>query len=371
MTCVTRQIPGLGEVSGGTHVTVDGTHPFRVVFRCLADAAKRPWRKGASESGERSPYKPTDLLVARICFYAVDPILTRKVCNQMAIKTIDNLKGQSFLATRFFAPLVEAARWQLQLRRKSQMRVQLQFARNANDAAYLFEAAVALLRNDQANATCDSFRDREFYAREFLLSVWCEGDRRRPNTRPGSVTMADNVEGAAMIGYESDRYVQAKCAGYMVLEVPARRVINVKDAAVLARHACSIQTTMIRSSVAPDGKPFVPEHPWGDSAKAKTVQGHLPSEVQLVLRKDRPSGSQQAEAGVGSKQAERARRKEKQSSDAQADIFRKKRRTIFAQLARVAHLSYKRARRLLIQSEVCALVHLRVIAFLAAAGVRW
>jgi hypothetical protein len=160
----------------------------------------------------------------------------------MAIRTIDDWKGQPFLATRFFAPLVRSSTLAVAATQEEThafpIAARVVSARNAGETAYLFdEAAVALLYNNQTNTTHDSFRDHEFYARKFVLSVWCQGDQRLPNTRFGSVTMADKDEGAAMIGYDSDRCEQAKCAGYMVLEVQASRVVNIKDPAVLAKRA--------------------------------------------------------------------------------------------------------------------------------------
>jgi hypothetical protein len=66
MKRITCSIPGLGEVSAGSLVAVDGAYPLRVVCRVLADTTKRLWRKGASKSGEQSLFKPTDLFIAHM-----------------------------------------------------------------------------------------------------------------------------------------------------------------------------------------------------------------------------------------------------------------------------------------------------------------
>jgi hypothetical protein len=342
--CATREIRGLGGVSGGSLVAVDGAYPLRVVWR------KRLWRKGTSKAGERSLYEPTDLFVTHMCFYAVDPVLIHNVCGHMAIETIDNWKSRPYLATWFFAPLVRNRVLAVAATQEEEdtcpIAARVVFARKADDAAHQLDQEfwnnTATLHNQQARPVIRSFRDHEFYARKSLLSIWYEGENRRPNTRFGSVIMADNDEGAAMIGYMSDKYAQDKCAGYMMLEAPVSRVINAKDSALVAKRIHSVRITMIRSSVAPDGNPFVLVDPWGDRAKTKTAQGLVPSE-KFAPRKDRPGGSRQAEARVGSKLAKWQRQNAAQSFGAQAEVCQKKQRKIYAQRTRVANLSDQRA----------------------------
>jgi hypothetical protein len=137
---------------------------------------KAGWRKGNIEAGEQRLCKPADLFVTHICFYAFDPKLAHKVCGRMAIRTIHDWEGQLFLAARFFAPLVRSSTLAVaatqEETRACPIAVRVVFARNASDTACLFdEAAVALLCANLANTMRDSFRDREFYALKFLLSV--------------------------------------------------------------------------------------------------------------------------------------------------------------------------------------------------------
>jgi hypothetical protein len=63
--------------------------------------------------------------------------------------------------------------------------------------------------------------------------------------------MADNDEGAAMIGYRRDKYVQDKCTGYVMLEALVSRVVRAQDSALVATRVRSVRTTMSRSSVTP------------------------------------------------------------------------------------------------------------------------
>jgi hypothetical protein len=190
--------------------------------------------------------------------------------------------------------------------------------------------------------------------------------------RFGSVTIADNDEGAAMIDYMGDKDVQEKCFGRMMLEVPVSRVVHAQDSALVAKRIHSVQTTTIRSSVAPDGKPFVPVDSWDDSAKTTTDQGLVPSEVKPVPRKDRPGRSHQAEAGVGSELVKRQRQKAAQSLEAQAEVFQKKQRRIYAS-SLASQISAFSACELtiILQVEVCVLFHPRIITLRATANTRW
>jgi hypothetical protein len=110
----------------------------------------------------------------------------------------------------------------------------------------------------------------------------------------------------------------------MMLEVPVSRVVRTQDPALVAARVRSVQATMIRNSVAPDGKPLVPFDPWDNRTKTKTARGLVPSEVEPVLRKDRPGGGQTAEAVVGPKHAKRQKQKAAQSHEVQAEIFQTK-----------------------------------------------
>jgi hypothetical protein len=303
------------------------------------------WRKCTIKTGERSLYTPAGLFVAHICFYAVDPMLIRKIYDQMIVKTIINWTGQPFLASRFFAPLVKSSTLAVVATEGEEgalpIAARVVFAREAEDAAHVLDEECG--SNDAAGVVARSLRSREHYSCETLIDVWCRGERGWPNMRFGSVTVADNDAGAAMIDYASDRCVREKRIGHMALQVPTGRVVHAQDPTLVAKRVRSVQTTMIRSSVAPDGKPFVPADSWGDSTKTMTAQGLVPSEVEPVPWKDRPGGGQAAEAVVGPKHAKRQRQRAAQSLEAQADIIQKKQRRIYAQLVRVSSLSVQRA----------------------------
>ena len=54
-------------VSGGSYVSLDGTPPLRAVVRVLANTSRQLWNKGSNQS----LYRPDDLFITHICFYAV------------------------------------------------------------------------------------------------------------------------------------------------------------------------------------------------------------------------------------------------------------------------------------------------------------
>ena len=57
---------------GGSLVALDGTHPLRCIVRCLARTSMNLWSKGSNQSA----YRPCDLHVTHLCFYAVAARLT-------------------------------------------------------------------------------------------------------------------------------------------------------------------------------------------------------------------------------------------------------------------------------------------------------
>ena len=58
-------------VAGGSYVSLDGTPPLRAVVRVLADTSQQLWHKGTNQAA----YKPSDLHITHVCFYAVHPKL--------------------------------------------------------------------------------------------------------------------------------------------------------------------------------------------------------------------------------------------------------------------------------------------------------
>ena len=58
-------------VSGGSYIALDGTKPLRAIIRVLGDSSQQLWSKGSNQS----LYKPSDLQITHVCFYAVHPKL--------------------------------------------------------------------------------------------------------------------------------------------------------------------------------------------------------------------------------------------------------------------------------------------------------
>ncbi len=88
---------GGDKYSGGTKISDDGSFPMRVIFRCLARKDKRLWM---DKDKEQYQYKPEDLYISHIIFYAVAPSLIHK--HQYGWTTTSStLRSYKFAASAF------------------------------------------------------------------------------------------------------------------------------------------------------------------------------------------------------------------------------------------------------------------------------
>jgi len=76
-------------VSGGSYVSLDGTPPLRAVVRVLADASQQLWHRGSNQSA----YKPSDLHITHVCFYAVHPKLAHTAHLGLELHSFDLDEG--------------------------------------------------------------------------------------------------------------------------------------------------------------------------------------------------------------------------------------------------------------------------------------
>jgi hypothetical protein len=90
------------EVNAGTLLATDGTYPMRAVFRVLCRKNNRLYHTKSSKKYPQSMYRPEDLYITHVFFYAVPPanVNVKQTSPTVSIKmpdVVDSLNKEAFM----------------------------------------------------------------------------------------------------------------------------------------------------------------------------------------------------------------------------------------------------------------------------------